>query len=304
MKKFILSVIFLFMLSAAFTCPICGCGVGGFYIGLLPVNQNSFIGLRYEYSHYDTHLKNAPDQFSEDRYKMVELWGGFTVGKKWQILGFVPYHVNKQNTDDGLKIKNGLGDITVLANYKLWQSAKITQNHKMFKHELWIGAGVKLPTGTYSVDLTNPETELGDVNSQMGTGSVDFIANAMYNIHINKIGINTTANYKINTTNSSNFKYGDRFSVNSFAYYQARAAKAIYVAPNVGVLYEYASPNFLANSKVNETGGYVTLASAGLEVNYRKITIGATIQMPFAQQFAHGQTEAKTRGLMHITYAF
>jgi hypothetical protein len=219
-------------------------------------------------------------------------------------MGFVPYHFNKQNTDDGLKTKDGLGDITVLANYKLWQSSKLTQNNKMFKHELWIGAGLKLPTGTYNVDLTDPETELGDVNSQMGTGSIDFIANAMYNIHINKIGINTAVNYKINTTNNSSFKYGDRFSANSFVYYQARVSKAIYIAPNIGALYEHASANFLANSKVDETGGYVALASTGLEINYRKVTVGATLQMPFSQEFAHGQTEAKTRGLLHITYSF
>ena len=304
MKKLFLSFIFLFMLSASFACPICGCGVGGFYIGLLPTNQSSFIGLRYQYSHYDTHLIDEPDQFSKDHYHIVELWGGFTLGKKWQVLGFVPYHFNNQNTDDGLKTKNGLGDITVLANYKLWQSSKLMHNNKTFKHEFWLGAGVKLPTGTYNVDLTDPDTELGDVNSQMGTGSIDFIANAMYNIHINKIGINTTVNYKINTTNNSNFKYGDRFSANSFAYYQARATKAIYVAPNIGILYEHASANFLSSSKVDETGGYVTLASAGLEINYHNITVGTNLQLPFAQEFAHGQTEAKTRGLVHITYAF
>lgn len=305
MKKFFLSFIFLFILSAAaVACPICGCGVGGFYIGLLPVNQTSFIGVRYQYSHYNTRLANEPDQFSEDHYHIAEVWGGVTLGNKWQLLGFIPYHFNKQNTDDGLKTKNGLGDITVLANYKLWQSSKLTQNNSMFKHEFWIGAGIKLPTGTYDVDLTDPETELGDVNSQMGTGSVDFIANAMYNIRVNKVGINTTVNYKINTTNNTNFKFGDRFSANSFAYYQTKATKTINMAPNIGILYEHASANFLANNKVDETGGYVTLASAGLEINYRKITVGASVQLPFAQEFAHGQTEAKTRGLMHITYAF
>src|SRR4029079_1506292 len=87
MKKFFLSFIFLFMLSAAFACPICGCGVGGFYICLLSVNQTSFIGLRYQYSHYDTRLADEPDQFSKDYYHVVEVWGGITLGQKWQLLG-------------------------------------------------------------------------------------------------------------------------------------------------------------------------------------------------------------------------
>lgn len=136
----------------------------------------------------------------------------------------------------------------------------------------------------------------------MGTGSTDFIANAMYNIGINKIGINTTVNYKMNTVNNSNFKYGDRLSANSFAYLQTKAGKSVFLAPNIGVLYEYALPNYLKKAKVDETGGYVTLASAGMEINYKKITIGSNVQLPFAQNYAHGQTDAKIRGLVHVTY--
>ncbi len=230
----------------------------------------------------------------------MEVWGGFAVGKRSQFLAFIPYHFNRQITDDGLKIQNGLGDITIVANYKVWESLK--QNNNSFKQDLWLGAGVKLATGTYNIDLSDPSAELGDANSQMGTGSTDFIANAMYNISINKIGINTTVNYKVNTVNNSHFKYGDRFSANTFAYYQAKAAKSLYFAPNIGVLYEQAAPNYLEKAKVDETGGYVSLASAGVEINYKKITIGMNVQLPFAQEYAHGQTVAKTRGLMHITF--
>ena len=53
---------------------------------------------------------------------------------------------------------------------------------------------------------------------------------------------------------------------------------------------------FSGQYKVDETGGYVTLASVGLEINYRNITVGTNLQLPFAEEFAHGQTEAKTRG--------
>lgn len=309
MKKLFLSIIILFILSATYGCPICGCGVGGFYIGLLPTYKSHFIGIRYQYAHYETNLTDEPDQFSHDHYHQVEIYGGITLGNHWQLLGFIPYHLNHQITDDGIVDRNGLGDITLLANYKLWQSSNLNKNNNAFAQEFWLGAGVKLPTGKYKVnfkDSSNEELDdlLGDVNSQMGTGSVDFIFNVMYNIHLNKFGINTTANYKVNTSNNSNFKYGDRASVNSFAYYQAKAGKKIYMAPNIGALYEYATANHLANNKVSETGGYVALASAGLDINLKKITIGTNVQLPFAQNYAHGQTEAKARGLVHITYTF
>jgi len=309
MKKIFLFLIIACTSIKAGACPICGCGVGGFYIGLLPTYKTQFIGIRYQYAHYKTQLADEPDQFSNDHYHQVELYGGVTVGKHWQLLGFVPYHINHQLTDDGNVNRNGLGDVTVLANYKLWQSSNLSKNNKNFKQEFWIGAGLKLPTGKYAVnfaDSTNVELSdlLGDVNSQMGTGSTDFIFNAMYNIHAGKFGINTSANYKANTTNNNNFKYGNRFSINSFAYYETKASNQIYMAPNIGVLYEHATANFFTKNKVEETGGYAALASAGLDINFRKITIGTNVQLPFAQDYAHGQTQAKLRGLMHVTYTF
>lgn len=308
MKKFFLSLILLLVLYTSFGCPICGCGVGGFYIGLLPTYKSQFIGIRYLYSHYETHLNDEPDQFSHDHYHAIELYGGVTLGK-WQLLGFVPYHFNHQVTDDGVVDRNGLGDISVLANYKIWQSSKRNKNNKTFSQDFWLGAGIKLPTGKYAVDFSDSASQnlddlLGDVNSQMGTGSTDFIFNTMYDIHIGTFGINTTANYKMNTANNSHFRYGDRFSINSFFYEQLKVTNKIYMAPNIGLLYQYTSPNNLAESKVNETGGYVASASAGLDVNIRKITVGTIVQLPVVQDYAEGQTVAKVSGMVHVTYTF
>jgi hypothetical protein len=309
MKKLFLSIIVLFVVIASSACPICGCGVGGFYIGLLPTYKSQFIGIRYSYAHYETHLTDAPDQFSHDHYHQMEIYGGVTLGKHWQLLGFIPYHFNHQITDDGIVDRNGLGDVSVLANYKLWSSSKLNKNNSSFSQEFWLGAGLKLPTGKYAVNFSDSSAVelddlLGDVNSQMGTGSTDIIFNMMYNIHMGMFGINTAANYKVNTINNSHFKYGDRLSLNSFAYYQVKTGKRIYMAPNVGLLYQYIMPNHLATSKVAETGGHVALASAGLDINLGKITVGTNVQLPFAQEYAHGQTVEKVNGLMHLTYTF
>jgi len=308
-KKLFLSLLILSVFYTADACPICGCGVGGFYIGLLPTYKSQFLGLRYGYSHYETRLNDDPTQFSHDYYRQVELYGGVTLGKHWQVMGFLPYHFNHQITDDGVVDRNGLGDMSLLANYKLWESSKLSKNNTSFHQEFWLGAGIKLPTGKYGVnfsDSTNNELSdlLGDVNSQMGTGSTDFIFNMMYNIHFGMFGVNTTANYKVNTMNNSDFKYGDRLSINSFAYYQTKPIKKIYMAPNVGLLYEYTMPNHLAASKVQQTGGYVASASVGLDLNFTNITVGTNVQLPVAQDYAEGQTVQKVSGLVHVTYTF
>ncbi len=101
-----------------------------------------------------------------------------------------------------------------------------------------MGAGLKLPAGKYNVNFKNASTPdlqelLGDVNSEMGTGSLDFIANTIYTIQFKRFGISTTANYKINSSNKSDFKFGDRFTINSFAYYQAALNKTVFPAPNL-----------------------------------------------------------------------
>jgi hypothetical protein len=304
LKKILLLIVIALTCIKSNACPICGCGVGNFYIGLLPGFNNKFIGVRYQYTRYETHLNGEPDEFSRDHYKMAEVWGGLNVGKRWQVLGFIPYHFNYQNTDEGVETKNGLGDMMFMANYNLWKSSKQNKNDKSSSsQEFWLGGGIKLPTGKYEVNHEDPETEIGDVNSQMGTGSLDFIANAMYNVKLGKFGINNSASYKINSSNNSNYKFGNRFVASSFAFYTAHL-KNIYVAPNVGVLYEDAAINHFNKNIVEQTGGYIALGVTGFDVSIGKISMGANMQLPFAQDFADGQTVAKPRGLLQATFTF
>src|SRR6478736_3420439 len=221
MKKITLTILILSITFSSFACPFCGCGVGNFYLGLMPDFQKRFIGLRYQYIPYETNIKGDEGQFSKDYYHTIELWGGINLGKRWQLLGFIPYQINYQNTDDGKKTLSGISDVSALANYKLLDKTKMGEG-KSTSQQLWIGGGIKLPTGKYQIDPNNPETEIGDVNSQAGTGSVDFMLNASYNVRINKIGFNTSATYKINTENKENYQFGNRFNVSSFVFYAAK----------------------------------------------------------------------------------
>ena len=304
MKKLIILSTIIFISIQSFACPICGCGVGNFYLGLLPNFKNHFVGVRYQFMQYHTQLKDDASQFGTDYYRTAEIWSGWSIGKKWQLLTFIPYHFNMQNTDDGIEKENGLGDITVLGNYKLFQKTKMnTAKRTSTSQELWIGGGVKMPTGKYHLDLNDPEGNLGDVNSQMGTGSVDFLLNTTYDLRLNKFGINTSLNYKINTTNSDHYDFGNRFTANSFGYYNI-SVHSVSIVPNAGVLYEHADANHLNNSKVDLTGGYVALAVTGAELSYNKINVGANVQLPFAQDFAEGQTVARARGMVHVTFTF
>lgn len=303
MKKLtiIISIIFSSLINAT-ACEICGCGTGNYYIGLLPQFNNHFIGLRYQYSSFKTTMKDDATQYSNDRFQTPELWGGWNIGKKWQALAIVPFNFIHQESDDGTTANSGIGDIAMVGNYKILDIASSTDSKKLITQQLWLGAGIKIPTGKYIVDH-NDEALVALANTQTGSGSTDFILNASYNISINNFGINTGGRYKINTANNDQYLFGNRFSANSFAYYSIRKKNTI-ITPNAGLLYDHSDANELNNEKIEMTGGYFFSTAAGLEVSVKKVTIGFNAQLPLSQNFSDNQTKAKVKGMIHVTFGF
>ena len=285
---------------SSYACEICGCGLGNYYIGLMPQFSHRFFGLRYQFSSYRTQLANDPTQFSKDFYQTVELWSGWNIGKRWQVLVFIPYNFNHNNSDEGISNTNGFGDIALIGNYKVFSDISKNANGKTVSQQFWIGAGVKLPTGKFHIDPSDPDIAAA-ANTQIGSGSTDVILNAMYNIHIAKLGISTNVNYKINTNNKDEYKFGNKLSANSFVSYSLPVSKAV-ITPNFGLLFQHSSANMLTKSKVDLTGGNLLLAAPGVEIGFNKVTVGFNAQLPVAQNFAEGQTRSNIKGMLHVTF--
>jgi hypothetical protein len=282
-------------------CPICGCGGGNLYMGLMPDFQYHFVGLRYHYTHYYSQLVNDPSQHSNNYYNTIEFWGGLRLGKKFQLMAFVPYYENKQVDDDGTTYTHGLGDITVMGQYQVFQSKSFMGNHKMVNQQLWLGGGIKLPTGPFNINMQDSSTTVADINAQIGTGSVDFLLNGMYNLNIRNFGVSASVTYKINTINDEHYKYGNKFTGNLIAYYHF-SKKSVILTPNAGIGFENVAINELEGKNVQYTGSQVMTAIAGLELNINRINIGVNTQLPLAQNFAEGQTSLKMGAMMHITF--
>lgn len=299
MKKFFFSAILLFLTASSFACDICGCSSGNYFIGPFPWFHKHFIGVRYSFRSFNTVLKNDASQYSKDFYQTAEIWGGWNFGKKWQLLAFLPYNINRQTSDDGINKTTAFGDVTFIANYNLLNTTEKNKQGNRVSQQLMIGGGLKLPTGKFSAD---PDDFLPSVNNQAGTGTVDLLLTSMYSIRINSWSLNSNINYKFNQS-AQHFQFGNRFNAAAYLSHTIATRKTT-LYPNAGLQYELLSVNKFEKIKVADTGGNALLASAGLETNFNKIAVGINTQIPVHQNLSNGQTSIVIRGMLHVTYTF
>jgi hypothetical protein len=302
MKKIVLLLIATsFTITATKACDICGCGVGNTYIGVLPEFRKHIFGVRYRYSSLVSHVGvggTVTYLTTNEYYKTTELWGGFYVGKRLRLLTAIPYNFNERNNQGISSFKNGLGDINTTVYYELLNKKK-TYKNKLLIHSLWFGGGIKLPTGQYNpIDKSNTNN---NNLFQLGTGSVDFTINSMYDLRYQDAGLNINANYKINTSNKYKYLYGNKLTISSQAYYKFKIANKFSVVPNTGVLYETARQDYDDKTIENISGGNLTMGTLGLETAYKKIAFGINWQTPLNQNVANGIVKANDRVMVHMS---
>ena len=299
LKKVSLILVFVVSINGLLACDICGCSSGNFFLGPTPKFSSYFAGVRYSQRSYKTVLSSDDTQFSRDFYQTVEFWGGIKIRKKFQLLAFMPYNINRSVTDDGNKLGRGFGDLTVVGNYPILDRMSMTKDTESVSQQWWIGVGVKLPTGKFSVDANEV---VSSANSQAGTGSLDFIITSTYTLVIDDYGLTGNMNYKVNQA-ASGFQFGNRFSATGFGF-RSYSSGNKNISPNVGLMYEELNPNKLDGEVVASTGGSALLGVAGVEVQLDKINVGMNIQLPVWQHLSDGQTTINWRGMAHVTYSF
>jgi hypothetical protein len=305
--RYTILILLMFILIdiSANACDVCGCSLGGNYYGILPQFSKNFIGLRWSqakfYAHMDHDSQYLADEYSHDTYNKVELWGRFYVNKKFQVFAFVPYSFNTMNGTEQVISAHGLGDITLLGNYLIFNTGE--DKTRKFKHTLMAGAGIKLPTG--SNDLSD-RGKLVNANFQMGTGSTDFLTSAVYTLRYQKVGLNTETGYKINTRNADKYHFGNQFHASSQFFYWQKV-KSFSFLPNAGAYYEQAARHKQGSVVQANTGGAALFATAGLETYFKNFTLGVNYKHPLSQIYNSddvAQIESKDRWMLSITYNF
>lgn len=311
MKKiFITLAFFLISLFPTYACDICGCGVGSYYLGILPEFNKRFAGLRYQHKSLQTHLGPRGERThltNDETYQSIEAWGAWNLGEKWRVMAILPYNFNSREIPmrDEEGKKDGLGDVAIMGYYKIFESMAATENNKLFVHSMWAGLGVKAPTGKYDQAERASASQDSPNNFQLGTASTDFMLNVAYDARLMDAGVNVNLNYKINTENKYEYRYGNKATANVLAYYKFFIKNKFRIAPNIGLMYEKQQKDEIyGRYHVAQSGGFAATGIVGAEFNIGKLSFGANYQSPFSQNLANGRALAGDRIMTHISFGF
>ncbi len=301
------AAIFLLLVCSmeiSFACEICGCSGNGYHYGILPQFRKNILGIRYTNRRFfSQHLISEqlliPGNTSTEYFSSTELWGRFYLGKKIQLLAFLPFNNFRQVENGVSSTASGPGDMTVAFTYTLFDNA--SDIGRDFKQTLLAGAGVKLPVGKF-----NPSSGGGELNPSMntGTGSVDYLVNTIYTCRYKRTGINADFNYRLNGANKNEFRYGDRITTAAKFFYWKDVGKKTTLLPNAGIMYEKLQEDTHYSDKQHFSGGNITFFTAGLELYTGRINVGCTYNDPLSQQLSRGYVKAKSQFSVTFNYMF
>ncbi|MEO8235256.1 MAG: transporter [Flavobacterium sp.] len=278
-------------------CDACGCSASGGSMGFASMLNSNFIGIRYfnqQYKSSDGLYSNS--QWYNENFHTVQVWARIPVYKNIQVTALVPYHFHNRETKTGNQDIKGIGDITVLAMYRLYQTHR---DSTYFVHTLQLGGGVKLPTGKF--DETN---NTGNINQsfQVGTGSWDYLLATEYTLKRKKIGLNAMLNYIVKTENAKFYQFGNQFNYAGTFFYLYEK-NSISIAPQLGFAGEVYESNYQHKQKLKDTSGDIIFGKLGFEIGKDKLSFGANAMLPINQNLASGNIEANYRWSLNLNYS-
>lgn len=277
-------------------CDACGCSASGGSMGFASILNSNFIGVRYIHQLYksrDGLYSNTP--WYDENFNTVQAWARIPVFENVQVSALVPYHQNARQTETGRQSISGIGDMTVLAMYRLYQTHK---DSTFLVHTLQVGGGLKIPTGKY--DANNN----GSVNPsfQLGTGSLDYILATEYVVKRKELGFNASVNYIFKTENQKFYRFGNQMNYAGTFFYLYTKGNYV-LAPQLGFAGETYKSNFQHKQEVRNTAGDIFFSKLGFELGRNAFSFGANAMLPIHQNLTNGNVEAKLRWALNFNYS-
>lgn len=285
-----------FFLDLEDDCDACGCSASGGSMGFDSMLNANFVGVRYLNQVYRSRnglYSNSP--WYTENYNTAQIWARIPVVKKVQISALIPYQFHNRETASGTQNVSGLGDITLIGMYQLFQTKK---DSAVYNHSFQAGIGIKAPTGKFD------EANNGSFNPsyQVGTGSWDYLLATEYLIKKKQWGLNTALNYVIKTENDKNYRFGNQFNYSGTLFYLSE--KASYsIVPQIGFAGEVYANNYQLGQKVRNTEGSIFFGKVGFEIGKDKFSAGINAMLPLSQNLNAGNLESKYRLSFNLNYS-
>lgn len=301
LRRFSIAILLCFPGGLLFACDVCGCANSGSYFGLMPQSHKSIVGVRYNHMYFETHPDSKILRTAET-FNIAELYARFFPIKRVQVMAFVPYRFDRQSTSAITKTNSGLGDISVLANYNLFNTFMDGSGSSKVTHTLLVGGGIKLPTGKFRFD-SNDYLQVANASFQPGTGSVDFVVNAFYTLKYGDWGLSSNVSGKINTTNPEEYRFGNQL-YGTVDVFRTLPVGKYSLTPSVGVYGEKAGHGTDRGKELEITGGTILNGSVSLNFFAEKWMLGVTMQKPVYQRSNSGDVFARDRFQVQLGWLF
>jgi len=270
--------VFLLLPLSIFACDICSCGAsgGGSFTSDF---DGHYIGLSYNYSHFtykDGIANNSPE--GNDNINLVSILGQYKLSKKIQINATIPYRFNRRETVTDKVSNEGIGDVSFYGLYSVFKEES--------KHGLKIGAGLKLPTGDFDLQVANSNNQTSSI--QLGTGSLDVLIPLEYSYRYKRTLFNVNGMYFIKNKNDDEFKYGNQTQINTQISHKWQLSQKTFLIPKVGITYDHFKETERFDIKDKRTSGYMVNAVFSLETYISEYVIGVSYQNPLDQDLIEG----------------
>lgn len=298
------SFIFFFLMfyGSGFACDLCNC-----YLTITPNDHKNAVGFRYRFSGYEgtgdhqmlmAKILHGGGGNTTEEYNTHEMWGRFYPIPKIQLEFVIPFRYNRL-IEEGASPKTvyGIGDLIVLTHYELLST--FPKGPDAFKHRLYVGGGVKMPTGDYTKKIDG----VIDPHLQTGTGSLDFMLSTLYLVKYKSTGAKASINYSLNNKNRNDFSFANRLNLSTAIFYQINLGDMIWM-PSLGLYYEQAKEDIQDKVALVNTGGKMLLGSFGSDLYYKDYSLNVSYQEPLRQSVATGQPENQGRFIIGLTYSF
>lgn len=279
-------------------CDACGCGAGGMYFGLMPQLSRNAVGTRYRSASYDTHMQSARFR-TREHFQTAELWARYYITPSLEIQAVLPYGFYEQSLVAQTKALSGIADAVAIANVAVITPEQ-SELEDVLLHSVFAGGGLKVPLGRYRYgDGVN---EVANPAFQLGTGSIDFIASARYNLRYNDVGVTADVLMRFPTENSRGYRFGNAQVFTVAGFYSAAVATSVRLVPSAGVILEHAAVDILGGGVVDNTGGSALFGSLGMDVMIESIAVGVSAAFPVSGSYGSGVVLPDSRLSAHLSF--